>query len=370
MNKLLTAFTILLTFSVVASMAQDERPVRYVKPPSTELHKQIEAHRVAVAAELASHTVSVEIDYDREAVQAVGPQLPFPIPGMRAPANPFSTYELGPFTGLVVGANQILITDRCLGDFSESGAGNSVQAITVTLPNGERWPARVVGRHQQIDLALLELDCIIEETCPALNVFTIPAERAELKRGESVIVVGRGQNPLGTLVNSGIVSAVDRELGRAFQMDARIGNSTLGAPVVNRDGKLVGVVTLHNHERFGQASGISYAAYIDEVREAYDLLKEGKFIERPPTPFMGVGVEKKWPDKPGLEVGSVQDGTGAQKAGLRIGDIILKVNDRDMNDFTDLAAEIQRQKVGATIKVVILRDEQKLELDIVLGTRP
>lgn len=371
MRKLLSAFAVLITLTVAASMAQEERPVRVVEAPAVALHKQIEAHRIQVAAELASHTVSVEIDYDRESVPAAGPRLPFPIPlpGAPGPPNPFSTYELGPFTGLVVGDNQILITDRCLGEFSDSGPGPIVQAITVTLPNGERWPARVVGRHQQIDLALLELDCDIEETCPALSVFPIPAERTELKRGETVIVVGRGQNPLGTLVNSGIVSAVDRELGRAFQVDARIGNSTLGAPVVNRDGKLVGVVTLHDHRRFGQASGVSYAAYINEVREAYDLMKQGNFIERPPTPFMGIGVEKKWPDKPGLEVGSVEDGSGAQKAGIRIGDIILKVNDRDMNDFTDLAGIIQRQKVGATLKVVILRDEQEIELDVVLGTR-
>jgi serine protease Do len=198
----------------------------------------------------------------------------------------------------------------------------------------------------------------------------VPSGRVDIKRGESVIVVGRGQNPLGTLVNDGIISALDRESSRAFQLDARIGNSTLGAPVVNMSGVLVGMVTLHNHATFGQASGVSYAAYINDVREAYDAMKEGKFIKRPPAPFMGVSAQKKWPDKPGLEVGNVIVGSGAEKAGLRLNDVIIQVDGKDMNELEDLLKIIGEHKVGDTLKVKIMRGEEEKTVEVTLGARP
>ena len=372
MKKIALSLALLLGIGVASGFAQDTTkpaPVVHATVPSMKLHKDIEKHRIDLAAYVAAHTVSVEIDYDREPVVAT-PSLP--IPGMGGPdmSDPFFRYDIGPFSGLVVGPNHILISDRCLGDFSDSGPSDAVQAITVTLPNGQRWPARVIGRHQQIDLALIELDCVINETCPELRVFPFPAKRTELMRGEGVVVVGRGQNPLGTLVNGGIVSALDRENNRAFQLDARIGNSTLGAPVVNMDGVLVGMVTLHNHQTFGQASGVSYAAYINDVREAYEAMKEGKFLARPPAPFMGVGATKKWPDKPGLEIGNVVPGTGAARAGLRVNDIITHVDDVEMHDLPDLLKIINERKVGDTLSVKVVRGEEELTLNITLGARP
>jgi serine protease Do len=370
MKKTLLAMTLLLGLGIAGAggIAQDAPPktakVQYVKAPSAKLHKQLELNRVQVAAAVASYTVSVEIDYDRPDANDS------PFRRVVQENDPFNAYDLGPFSGLVVGPHHVLISDRCLGDFNDKGASKAVEAITVTLPNGQRWPAKVVGRHQQIDLALLELDCVINETCPDMRVFELPSERVALERGEMVIVVGRGQNPLGTLVNDGIVSALERENGQAFQIDARIGNSTLGAPVVNRQGELVGIVTLHNHRTFGQASGVSYAAYLNEVREAYGALKQGQFLERPPSPFMGIGVSKKWPDKPGLEIGNVVEGSGAEKAGLRTGDVILKVNGEDMSEQEDLLNIISKHKVGDTLKVTILRNEEERTVQVTLGARP
>lgn len=381
MKKISYALVLLLAIGLTAAVhtAQPrlaEKPaetksVRYVQAPAVPLHKDLERHRVAVAAEMASYTVSVEIDYDREsAPQPAQPRMPIPGMGGPDPTDPFFRYDIGPFSGLVVGPNHILISDRCLGDFNSSGASDAVQAITVTLPNGDRWPARVKGRHQQIDLALLELDCIIDKTCPALKIAKLGEGTQKLERGQQIFVVGRGQNPLGTLVNDGIVSALEREEGRAFQFDARIGNSTLGAPVIDNHGRLVGMVTLHNHQTFGQASGVSYAAYIHEVRAAYAVLAEGKFVPVPPKPFMGVAASKKWPDKPGLEVGNVVTGSGAERAGLRVGDVILSIDGNAMNEVEDLQGYIAKKKVGDTLNVKLLRGEEETEIKITLGKRP
>jgi S1-C subfamily serine protease len=378
MKKFALALALILGIGVAAGLAQEAKPdtkttetaaVTYVNVPSMKAHKEMEKHRVEMAKFVSQHTVSVEIDFDRDV--AAAPANPLAgLMGGEDPNDPFYRYDLGPFSGLVVGDNHILISDRCLGDFAKDGPSEAVEAITVTLPNGQRWGGRVVGRHQQIDLALLELDCVIHETCPTLAVYPLPDKRVELKRGEGVIVVGRGQNPLGTLVNDGIVSALDRENNRAFQLDARIGNSTLGAPVVNMNGVLVGMVTLHNHKTFGQASGVSYAAYIDGVREAYEVMKEGKFIERPPAPFMGVSAQKKWPDKPGLEVGNVIPGSGAELAGIRLNDVITQVEGKDMNEIEDLLKVINEHKVGDTLTVKILRGEEEKTLEVTLGARP
>lgn len=389
MKKLSYAFAMILAIGLTAAVhtaqprtgaaatdgLMQDKPVttavHYVQPPAVPLHKDLERHRIAVAAEMSSYTVSVEIDYDREAApQPTTPRLPIPGMGGADPSDPFTRYDIGPFSGMVVGPNHILISDRCLGEFNASGASEAVQAITVTLANGDRWPARVKGRHQQIDLALLELDCIIDKTCPVLKIAKMSETERKLERGQQIFVVGRGQNPLGTLVNDGIISALSREEGRAFQFDARIGNSTLGAPVIDNNGNLVGLVTLHNHETFGQASGVSYAAYIHEVAAAYAVMKEGKFIPVPPKPFMGVAATKKWPDKPGLEVGNVVTGSGAEKAGLRVGDIILSIDGQDMKEMEDLQALILKKKVGDTITAKILRGEEEAELKITLGKRP
>ena len=378
MKKIALALALVLGLGVAINAAQDAEKkadkatgaTSYVKAPSMKLHKELEAHRISMAKFVSQHTVSVEIDYDREDVGGGTPTIPG-MPGMGPDlSDPFFRYDIGPFSGLVVGDHHILISDRILGDFAEDGPSNAVQAITVTLPNGRRWSARVVGRHQEIDLALLEIDCVIHNDCPDLSPYKFPAKRIELKHGQGVIVVGRGQNPLGTLVNDGIVSALERESSNAFQLDARIGNSTLGAPVVNNDGQLVGMVTLHNHQTFGQASGVSYAAYIDEVKTAYDAMKEGKFISRPPSPFMGIGAQKKWPDKPGLEIGNVVQGSGAEKAGLRLNDVILQVEGIDMNELEDLLKVIGERKVGDTLKVKILRGEQESTVEVTLGPRP
>jgi S1-C subfamily serine protease len=378
MKKFALATALILGIGVAGGLAQEAKPdaktmetaaVNYVAVPSMKAHKDMEKHRVAMAKFVSQHTVSVEIDFDRD--ETAAPANPFAgLTGGADMSDPFYRYDLGPYSGLVVGSNHILISDRCLGDFAEDGPSEAVEAITVTLPNGQRWSGRVIGRHQQIDLALLELDCVINETCPTLTVYPLPEKRVELKRGEGVIVVGRGQNPLGTLVNDGIISALDRENSRAFQLDARIGNSTLGAPVVNMSGVLVGMVTLHNHQTFGQASGVSYAAYINNVREAYDVMKEGKFIKRPPAPFMGVSAQKKWPDKPGLEVGNVIPGSGAERADLRLGDVILQVDGKDMNEQEDLIKAISEHKVGDTLTVKILRGEEEKNLEVTLGARP
>ncbi|MCF6228893.1 MAG: S1C family serine protease [Planctomycetes bacterium] len=373
MNKIALSLALLVGLSATAVQLAQDAPkskaigVNFTSAPAVPIHKALEKHRVETAAKVASHIVSVEVDYDRDDVPAAQPSFPG-LPG-NDEGDPFFRYDIGPFTGLVVGAHHILISDRCLGDFSKDGASEAVLRITVTLPNGNRWPATVVGRHQQIDLALLEVDCDIIKDCPVMNPVEFDAASEKLTTGQQIIVVGRGQNPLGTLVNDGIVSAIDRENGRAFQIDARIGNSTLGAPVVDRSGDLIGMVTLHNHKRFGQASGVSYAAYMHEIRDAYELLKEGQFIERPPAPFMGVQAQKKYTDKPGLEVANVIEGTGAARAGLTIGDIILKVNDTDMVEMEDLLTIIQKAKVGDVLKVIVLRSEEQIELKITLGAR-
>lgn len=371
-SRFLTALA-LVGAAGIAGVARQAQPApaspapQAVKSPAVPLHKELERHRMAVADKIAAFTVSVEIDYSRADSR---PVIPIPgLPGADAD-DPFFRYDIGPFSGLIVSPTQVLISDRCLGDFNAQGAAPTVQRITVTLPNGERLPAKVVGRHQQIDLALLEVQTDVTRACPGLAVAVLPTGESKLQRGQHILVVGRGQNPLGRLVNDGVVSAQVRERGRAFQFDARIGNSTLGAPVADNHGNLVGVVTLHNHRSFGQASGVSYAAYVHEVRQAFEVLKEGKFLPRPPLPFMGVGAQKKWTDRPGLEVGTVSPGSGAEKAGLRIGDVILSVDGTDMNDVVDLQVFIAKKKVGDTIDVKILREEAELAIKVTLQRAP
>ncbi len=369
MKKLTTALALVLGIGIAVNVAQEAAPsaetdsAGAANVPGMELHKDLERHRVDTAAAVSRHTVSVEIDYDRAPVES-GPSFPG-LPGFGPDmSNPFFRYDIGPFSGLVVGPNHILVSDRTLGNFSGTGAGESIVSITATLPNGERWPARVIGRHQEIDLALLRL-----RDRRDLNSMSSPESDVPLTRGQFIMVVGRGQNPLGTLVNDGIVSAVERVRGTAFQIDARIGNSTLGAPVVDKEGRLVGMVTLHDHRNFGQASGVSFAAYIGEVRDAYEVMKSGKFIERPPAPFMGVGANKKWTDKPGLEIGSVVADSGAERAGLRIGDVITHVNGKEMNEVNDLGRIIGEHEVGDTLDVTIIRSGKELVEKVTLGQR-
>lgn len=350
----------LLLAVALAGAAQAQEPV---------LHKELEAQRIKIAKTLSRYTVCVEIDYDHDVLKPAG--QPGIIPGMGGtdPDDPFTRYDIGPFSGLIVAKDQILISDRTLGDFNKSGAGPGVEGITITIPSGERYKATVIGRHQEIDLALLKIEADLS-TAKDVSIAQLTSEESRPERGQQVFVVGRGANPLRVLINDGIVSGLDREQRRAFQLDARVGNATLGAPVCNNDGKIIGMVTFHNHATFGQASGVSYAAYAHEVARAYALMKEGKFIERPKAPFMGIGASKKWPEKAGLEVGNIVNGSGAEKAGIQVGDIILTVDGVDMNDVPDLISHIQGHKVGDVLKVKFLRGDVEKEVSVTLGPRP
>jgi len=85
---------------------------------------------------------------------------------------------------------------------------------------------------------------------------------------------------------------------------------------------------------------------------------------------MGIGASKKWPEKAGLEVGNIVNGSGAEKAGIQVGDIILTVDGVDMNDVPDLISHIQGHKVGDVLKVKFLRGDVEKEVSVTLGPRP
>lgn len=323
-----------------------------------KLHKELEAHRVKMAREAARYVVSVEIEYDRGGGFGSAPQN----------MDPFFRADVGPFSGVVMADNHVLICDKCLGRFSTKGADQLVDSITVTLSNGDRHKATVIGRHQELDLALLKVEVKLTDIKDVAAV-KLPQGDVKLERGQEITVVGRGQNALRSFVNRGVVSALEREGKLAFQLDARVGNGTLGAPVIDNNGAFVGVVSLHEHGRVGQAAGVSNAVYAHEVRKAYDLMKGGKFIEKPPQPFMGVSTSKMWPDKPGLKVGNVIERSGAQRAGIQIDDIILKVDGVEMNDTPDLQSHIMARRVGDVVKVTVLRGEEELEIEVTLGAR-
>jgi len=244
-------------------------------------------------------------------------------------------------------------------------------AVEVELLDGRTFNAEIVGTDPDTDVAVIKIDA---KDLKYLEM----ADSDELEVGEWVLAIG---NPLGLshTVTAGIVSAKHRSgfnlatIENFIQTDAAINFGNSGGPLINLDGKVVGI----NTAIVGAAGniGIGFAIPINMARHVYEqLIKTGK-VERG---FLGVlpqDMDAEMAKAFGLEgtkgvlIPQVEEGSAADKAGLQHNDVILEVNGEPVESAADLRNRIAMLKPGSKVELTIWRNGKRKKVTAVLGRR-
>jgi len=250
-------------------------------------------------------------------------------------------------------------------------------AVEVLLADGDRYEAEIVGSDELNDLAVLRID---EDGLPAIALR--PADEP-LRVGETVVAIG---SPFGldATVTAGIISALNRDLNvpnsadvipAVIQTDAAINPGNSGGALVDLRGRLVGINTAIV-SRSGNNEGVGFAVNVGQAVVSGDQLIEQGFVRYPLLGITGADISAEvaeafsLPNRRGAVVDSVQDGSGADVAGMRAGDVIVAVDGIPLASMSDLVAEVRRRTPGDTVVFDIIRDGERLRIEAVLGERP
>jgi len=268
----------------------------------------------------------------------------------------------GSGSGFVVGTDGTIVTNDHVVDGAER--------VTVRFTEkGDPLPAEVVGTDPSTDIALLDVDeSKVEGGVDPLSL----ADSGELRPGLPAIAIGSPFGLQGT-VTSGIVSALDREIqapngftiSGIIQTDAAINPGNSGGPLLDGEGRVIGVNSQIATNGGASNSGVGFAVPIDTVKEVIPQLKRDGEIDRA---FLGVSSSEA-PPRDGALVSEVT-GAPAQRAGLRTGDLIVSFDGRTIATPSDLGQVVLTRKPGDTVEVVVQRDGSRETLDVTLGARP
>lgn len=292
-----------------------------------------------------------------------------PYPRQRRPERKFQRSAQG--SGFLVSADGYILTASHLVDEAEK--------VSVKLKDKSEVEAKIIGTDPDSDLAVIKID---GEDLPFLEL----ADSDALEVGEWVIAIG---NPFGLAhtVTAGIVSAKSRsgfrlaEYEDYIQTDAAINPGNSGGPLLNLDGKVVGINTAiisPGGQRYWAGNvGIGFAIPINMAKPIYDQLVEtGKVVRG----FLGVSIQdmtsEKAPffgldeDTKGVLIPEVTDDSAAEKAGLKPGDVIIEFNGHPVEAAKDLQNRVAALKPDTKVEIVVLRNGKRENLTATLGERP
>jgi serine protease Do len=244
--------------------------------------------------------------------------------------------------------------------------------VIVRLVDKSEFEANVIGTDPPTDIALLKISA--KEPLPTLAM----GDSDHLQVGEWIMAVG---NPFGldSSVSSGIVSAKGRHLGEAYdrliQTDASLNPGSSGGPLVNLNGRVVGISKAIVSQGGGNI-GISFATPINLVKEILPQLRASGKVTRG---WAGVAIQEITPglaDTLGIEkasgalVASVVQGGPAQRSGMKVGDVIIEFDGKKVVDAMDLPLWIARTPVDKSVAVKVQRERQQVELQLTLTMIP
>jgi serine protease Do len=274
-------------------------------------------------------------------------------------------------SGFIISPDGYIVTNNHL---IQSANGNgTVDTVTVTLTNRKEYTARIIGRDQLADLALLKIE---GRDLP----FVRWGDSARARVGDWVLAIG---NPygLGGSVTAGIISALHRGItgigayDRYIQTDAAINMGNSGGPMFDLQGNVIGINTALISPT-GTNVGIGLAIPAELARPVIDALRRG---ERPQRGYLGVGLQPVdddiaaslgLPKDRGEIVRTVQPGTPAAKSGIQQGDVIVSVNGQDVNPDETVSYMIANTPVGSRIPVAVIRNGRRMTVQVAVEQRP
>jgi serine protease Do len=303
-------------------------------------------------------------------------------------ANPFLPYQNSPFfqyffglpkkmpkkferelkglgSGVIIDAQGYILTNNHV-------VGGATE-IQVTLSDGTQYPAKVVGTDPKTDLGVIKIDA--GRTLPFLTF----ADSDKVQVGQWVVAIGQPRG-LDQTVTQGIISAKHRtgitdpsDYQDFLQTDAAINPGNSGGPLLNLQGQVVGINSLIASES-GGFEGIGFAIPSNmAVHVAQALIAHGK-VERG---WLGVDIQALTPDlaksfgltaPKGALIADVINGGPADKAGFKIGDVVLAYQGHEIADASTLRNDVANTPIGQTAQVSIWRNGQKQELTVTIGS--
>jgi S1-C subfamily serine protease len=270
--------------------------------------------------------------------------------------------------GMIVTNNHVVTDDY----------GDPSDKLEVTLATGLKLPATIIGTDPLTDVAVIKVDAGFD-----LPAATFVTESPDV--GEYAIAIG---SPLGyeNSVSLGIISGVDRSIEEAqgqdgvalnnlIQTDAPISPGNSGGALGNASGQVIGINVAYEPPFTGAVS-IGFAIPSVVVTEVADeIIQTGKATHA----YLGVSPQTVTPDlqerfnlsrSTGILVADLTTGGPAEKAGIKQGDIIIKIDDEEMVDSSDVLVAIRDRKPGDVVKVTVDRDGTVLEITVTLEERP
>ena len=372
---------LILSFGVPATLAEDTKSIENLREMGKAFAAIAEKDSKAVVAIKVEKHITVNYPYSQSPFgdQYFDPfsddffnyffrrQLPQQRQQQprRAPKREF--VQTGQGSGIIVSADGYILTNNhMVGD---------EEKVDVTLTDGREFTAKIVGTDPDSDIAVIKIDA---NNLPFLEM----GDSDKIEVGEWVLAIG---NPFGLshTVTAGIISAKGRSgLGISayedfIQTDAAINPGNSGGPLVDLDGKVIGINTaiISPGANMGISIGIGLAIPINIAKNTYEQIISKGSVTRG---YLGVAIRDLTPKSAreydvnttkGVLVPAVETNSAAAKGGIQPGDIIVELNGKPVDKAIDLQNKIAMMEPGAKVEVVVLRDGKSKTLKVTLGKR-
>lgn len=271
----------------------------------------------------------------------------------------------GSGSGFIIRSDGYILTNNHVAAPAEDNG-----KLTVYFDNGESVPATIVGTNQSYDLAVLKVD---EENLPVVEL----GDSDSVAVGDPAIAIGAPLGLEGT-VTSGIISSRDRPVTaggvgdlsyiNAIQTDAAINPGNSGGPLLNLAGQVIGInsaiaTVVQSFTGEGGSIGLGFAIPINSAKRIADEIIE---TGQSSTPIIGVSLDTAYTGD-GARISEVNANGPADNAGLRPGDVIVGIGDRDARDATELVVAIRSYAPGDTVTLTFVRNGREEQVTLTLG---
>ncbi len=287
------------------------------------------------------------------------------------------SYFYGNYTATGNGSGVIISKDGYI--VTNNHVINGASKVEVTLKDGNSYEATVIGSDSRTDVAILKINA---DNLKAANL----GDSSKLRVGELAVVIGNPLGKLGGTVTDGIISALEREITldgttmNLIQTNAAVNPGNSGGGLFNDKGELVGIVVAKSSGL--DVEGLGFAIPINDVKNVInDIIDLGYVSNRP---FLGVAFASNTSNyesgygfifgygmqsqmRYGAKVSQVVEGSGAERAGIKVGDHIISIDDEAVSSGTDVTQIVGKHKVGDKIKIGIIRDNKTMTLTAELG---
>lgn len=278
-------------------------------------------------------------------------------------------------SGIIISEDGYILTNNHIVNSSSTNSYYEIQKaskLSVYLYNDEtEYSATIIGTDEQTDLAVIKIDKT--GLTPA-----VLGDSSKVQVGEFSMAIG---NPLGmqSSVTAGIISAVDRKVtdsdGKNYtliQTDAAINSGNSGGALVNAEGEVIGVNTL---KLSGTGiEGMGFAIPINSTKEIYEQLIQYNKVKRPYMGITGLDLDQKTADYNKLVVGiyvkDIETFSAAEKAGIKIGDVIIAADGKTVTTMNELNEIKNAHNIGDTMEIKLNRNGSEMTVTVTLTEQP